>query len=76
MKNNLTSFSQIQPSNSNYINRTVKINGIDFEEQLISKLLQGNLSTNIEKATVVCGFLTSITSYFSNKLRNIHAVFS
>lgn len=39
MKNNLTSFSQIQPSDSNYIDRTVKINGIDFEEQFISKLI-------------------------------------
>jgi integrase len=58
MKNNLTSFSQIQPSDSNYIDRTVKINGIDFEEQFISKLIADHMKNpnNTQKLTITTAF--------------------
>ena len=58
MKNNLTPFSQIQPKNSNYIDRTVKINGIDFEEQFISKLIADHMKNpnNTQKPTITTAF--------------------
>jgi integrase len=58
MNNNVSQFNQLQLSKSNFIDRVVQVNGVDFEEQFIAKLIADHLKNpnNIQKPTITTAF--------------------
>lgn len=58
MQNNLSVYSQIQSTPHSNIDRTIKVNGIDFEEQFIAKLIAKHMgdSNNSQKPTITTAY--------------------
>ncbi len=58
MQSNISIFSQIQSSSHPNIDRTVKVNGIDFEEQFIANLIADHMKNpnNSQKPTITTAF--------------------
>lgn len=58
MNNNIFQFNQLQLSKSNFIDRVIQVNGVDFEEQFIAKLIADHLKnpSNVQKPTITTAF--------------------
>ena len=58
MNNNISHLNQFQLAKSNYIDRVVQVNGVDFEEQFIAKLISDHLKNpnNTQKPTITTAF--------------------